>query len=104
MDGQFLSLMGQRVQVRHRTGQDAYRKPTYGDPEEVRAVVAGQTKQLLNTRGETVTSSLTVVLERIVGVGLDDQLILPDGSTPRLLATQVLIDQNGRLDSEVLYV
>lgn len=77
----------QEVSLVARTTEGLYREPSQGGtPVPYRARVEVMLHKVRNTAGEEVVADGTVYLMETPDVALGDLLILPDGSTPLVLA------------------
>ena len=76
------------------TGQDPYGKPTYAVPVTRMARLEYIVKRLVTATGQERISRARLFVDGAVPLDLRDQLVLPDGSSPALLA--VLPHRNGR--------
>lgn len=85
-------LLRQTVTRRAFVARDAYGSPTYGDPQALRASVQYGRRRVIDRDGQDAVSEGRVFLDVDVAVSLDDELVLPDGSTPRLLHVTAVHD------------
>ena len=91
----FAELLNQTVTVKALSSRDSYGKPTYGAGTSYSArvsfkarLIRGADDRLHQARGE-------VWLQSNVAVALDDQITLPDGTTPPILAVERAADEDG---------
>ncbi len=95
---EFLDCMSQTVTLTPFTSSDKYGEPTYGGtPKVVAARVVNKQERIAIEGGETAISRGKVYLGEVVSpVPLTkDQLTLPDGSTPEILAVSQFPDEAG---------
>ena len=95
MDPQFLDMMPDTIQIKHRTGQDKYGKDIYGTPTDVRARVVYRMRQTFNDAGELAQSRAQVYLFGDHDIDQDDKILLPDGEEHLLVSVQRYPDQDG---------
>lgn len=83
LDPQLRKMMPHNVKISRKTGEDEYVQATFSAPRLVKCQITGEVKQVVTNTGEEATSTLTIILEKAVGVGPDDRIELPAPFTPK---------------------
>jgi hypothetical protein len=97
VDSTLQALLNQSVTWATFTGRDGYGKPTYNTAGAtiLPAYVSRKLRMISNAAGKVIVTRAMVLLDGIPGIGLEDQLTLPDGSTPVLVLVQTGVDEYG---------
>ena len=70
------------VMVEYRVGVDAYHKPKYSAPIEVKAVVDSAVKTMKDLPSNETTASAHILFPPEFGIGPDDRITTDDGTHP----------------------
>ena len=99
----FVDCMPTSVTIKPVTALDKYGEKTYGTAQTIKAKIMERNERLAITGGEEIVARGRVILGAISSptVTTKDQLTLPDGSTPEILAVQPVNDEVG-LHHEVI--
>jgi len=89
------ALMPDLVEVRPRTGHDAWGAPLFGDGVVLRGRVRREAHLLRGADGEERTARGTVWLAAAAGVAAGDRLVFADGSDGMVLAADPAADHAG---------
>ncbi len=97
MDSPLQALLNQSVVWATFTSRDGYGKPTYNDAgaTTLAAYVSKRIRMVRDAAGKIVVSRSLILLDGIPGVGPEDKLPRPDGSTPPLLRVTTGVDEYG---------
>ena len=95
IDQQLVELMTQEVTWRQVTARDRYDARTWGSDQTVGCYIDEMPEIVRDDEGETVTATHTVYLDGVYAVALDDEIELPDGSTPPIVKVRQLTDDVG---------
>ena len=77
------------------TGQDDYGQPTYAPATARPARIEYKVRRIRNAQGDEVISRCRVFLEGSPAVGIQDQLLLPDGTAPKIQLAYEVHDVDG---------
>lgn len=93
----FLDLMPQTVTLTPFSSIDKYGERTFGTAKNVKARVVDREERIAIAGGEYAIARGKVYLGELVSPvpSTKDQLTLPDGSTPEILAVRKFPDQAG---------
>lgn len=88
-------LMTATVVYKPVTGYDDYGKPSHGAAVSYFAHIAYGTHKVVSRQtGEDALAAITVWLMGVIPtMHVDDQMILPDGTTPRIIDWDLLSDE-----------
>lgn len=92
----FVDMMPATVTVYRRTGQDTYGAATYGaalGPFQAR--VNNVQRNVIGPDGQMVVARGRAWVDTVVVFGVNDKVVLDDGSTPVLLNVNQVPDENG---------
>lgn len=92
----FTDMMATTVTVYRRTSQDTYGAPAYGPamgPYEAR--VNNVQRNVIGPTGQMVVSRGRAWLDTVDDFGVNDKVVLGDGTTPKLLNVNQVPDENG---------
>ncbi len=94
---EFLDLMTQTVTLTPFSSSDKYGERSFGTAKTIKARVADKEERIPIASGEIAIARGTVWLGELVSPvpSTKDQLTLPDGSTPEILAVRKFPDQAG---------
>ena len=99
----FLDCMPDTVIHSEFSSRDAYNVPTYGSPVSYSARVVEKPTWVRAFNGSEVVARGWVWIGAALIVNPQDQLQLPDGTTPPLLAAEHYPDENGDHHTKVFY-
>lgn len=91
-----------QVEIAPKSDEDARHGETYGAATTYDARLQEGSEKALDNDGEVVTSTSQVVIPQDVSVGHDDQVTLPDGSTPEIIEIRKPRDHKGNVVATVL--
>ena len=91
----FAPLMKQTVTVKAKTSRDSHGKPTFGSGTDWKARVAFKAEWLRDPEGRAVLAKGAVWFLGAPAVTVEDQITLPDGTTPPILFVERPPDQTG---------
>lgn len=103
LDASFLDIMLDTVSIRHKTSQSRQGVPTYGSAVSVRCLVERKPQMVRTSDNEEVLSSATIWLYRPQDTQGDDEVTLPDNTTPPILSVSKTRDKFWGI-VEVIYV
>lgn len=99
---EFLELMKDTIKVRRKAGTDVWGRASIGlTIEKHRARVVHHPK-VVESGNETVTSRVHAWVAGNPDIKPGDEVTLPDGSRPPLLAVSKFPDETGNIHHEVL--
>ena len=75
--------------------RDAYGQPNYGSEVAYRGRVTYKDQTRYFSDGSTIEIKGTVWIQGTPTVSNDDQITLPDGSTPLILSHELIADESG---------
>lgn len=91
----FTDMLTQECTVEHRTGEDAWGRPTYGAPV-IWLCRAGRTRRAVyGAQGVEVVVSSTVTFLGVPNLGAEDRITLSDGSVPTITTVDSITDETG---------
>lgn len=99
----FLPLMPETVSVASYTGSDGYGQPQHGSPVDYRARVIYRAKLVRAANGEETVARGEVWLATTTAIDEQDQITLPDGTTPPILMVEQLSDADGPHHTKVAF-
>jgi hypothetical protein len=104
MEPELLQLMTDIVITENANAYDGtgFGIPTYDEPIEHRAWIENKHRFVRNEAGQMDQITHTVYIDGEVQLTANDRITFPDGSTPRIVATEVLRDERGVHHTEVL--
>ena len=88
-------LFGATIDHAPATGFDAYGDPAHSTPTPYRARVLYRARLVRDRNGQQTVSRGEVWIASPLHVGLQDKITLPDGTTPNILAAELLTDEAG---------
>lgn len=91
----FLDLMPHTVQHAAFSGRTAYGKPSYGSQTAYRARWVKKLTKVKDFGGNEVMARHVVWIAGTPDIGAEDQITLPDGTTPVLLSVEEFPDESG---------
>jgi len=88
-------MLPHNVTYYQKTGMDEYGAPSYDAGTQYRARVVWSTKRVSDfyTGQEAVAQSYAWVNAALMNLKVDDKFLLPDGSTPKILAWEIYPDE-----------
>src|SRR5260370_20812959 len=97
MDSTLQALLNQSVVWAVFTGRDGYGKPSYNDAgaTTLAAYVSRKLRMVKDAAGKIIVSRSLILLDGIPGIGAEDKLTMPDGSTPPLVLVWTGVDEYG---------
>ena len=101
----FLDCMATSVTIKPVTATDKYGERTFGAAQTVKAYIMERQERVPITGGEDVLARGRAILGAITSptVTTKDELTLPDGSTPEILAVRSVNDENGLHHEVVIF-
>lgn len=96
-------LMVQSATISTYTGSSAYGGSSYGTPVAYDARVIYKTKLVRTPDGAEKVSRGQVWLATVAAIKVQDQITLPDATTPTILTVEQVPDENGPLYSKVYF-
>lgn len=91
----WLPLMPDTLYHTEFTGRSDYGKPTYGSAVSYRCRVVYKTKNVRDKQGNIVVARGTVWIAGTPTISPEDQITLPDGTTPPILSADLFTDDTG---------
>lgn len=91
----WLDMMPHTVTHAAYAGRTAYGAPAFGSPASYRARVSYEASYIRKTDGSEVLARGNVILAGTPAVTPEDQITLPDGSTPQIIAADMHADEHG---------
>ena len=92
------------VSLRSQTGLNDYGEPSVGTATSHSAVLIRRDRKVISTAGAEVVSNMTVLIPENVSVKVTDQITLPDGSKPPIIAVESILDANGQPYMVKIYI
>jgi hypothetical protein len=92
------AMLTETVLQRAYLSQDAYGKPTYGDPVPRSARVEGMVRVMTDAQGHERVSRARIFLDATPAIDVQDLLMLPDGTTGPLLNVTVVREPHGAIN------
>jgi hypothetical protein len=91
-------LLGMAATVIHKTkvSQDGYGKIKWSDGVPLQAFISKKQRKIVMTDGREVVSGFQVLIPESVLIGVNDRIVMPDGSTPPILQVQAPLDDTGQ--------
>jgi hypothetical protein len=99
----FLELMPHTVSHAELASRDAYGKPVYGSAVDYTARVLYKNQKVRAKDGSEVVARGVVWIGGTPTVSPDDQLTLPDGSTPIILSFEQYADEDGAHHTKIFF-
>lgn len=99
----WLALMPHTVTHAAAAGRSAYGTPAYGSPASYRARVSYVSSYIRKADGSEVLARGKVVLAGTPTVSPEDQIVLPDGSTPQIIVANIHADEKGPHHTTVFF-
>ena len=83
------------ITVKQLSSRDEYGKPTYGSGTDYSGRVVYKNSMVRSREGEEVLAKGHVWLKGTPTIDPEDQLLLPDSTTPPILSTEKYPDEDG---------
>jgi len=100
----FLDMMPHTIQLSEFSGSsDSYGAPVYNSPVSYSARVSYKPILVKNKQGEEVVARGVVWVGAAITIATEDQIELPDGTTPPIMAVDSLADEDGLHHSKVYF-
>jgi len=100
----FTDMMPHTIQLSEFSGSnDSYGAPVYNSPVSYAARVSYKPTLVKNKEGEEVVARGVAWVGSAIVVNTEDQIELPDGTTPPVLAVDSLADEDGLHHSKVYF-
>lgn len=96
-------LFGATIEHAPAVGFDAFGDPAHGDPAPYRARVLYRARLVRDAKGVQTVSRGEVWIAAPLSVGLQDRITLPDGTTPKILAAELLTDEAGPSHAHIYF-
>ena len=104
MEAPLLDLLQSSVTVATVAGRDSYNKKSYNTGVSHAARIRFGNVGVYGPYGTEVTSSAQVWMDGDVNVKTEDQITLPDSTTPEILRVDRPQDENGDIDHTKLFL
>lgn len=91
----FEDMMAANITVSQVLGRDTYGAITYGSPNTYKARVVYKTHNVIGPSGQLVSARGYAIIATIEPIDINDQVLLPDGTTPKLLVVTQESDETG---------
>jgi hypothetical protein len=91
----FLDLMTSEIIVSQVIGKDTYGATIWGSPNTYAGRIVYKTHNVIGPQGQLVTANGIIWLDTTDPISLNDQVLMPDGSTPILLQVNQPTDETG---------
>ena len=101
-DVELLQMMPSLIQLKKLVSRNRYGEPTYGATTSWRAYIAAKRQTIRNAEGQDIVSNSVVYIGGAPVITTDDQLVLPDGSTPPIIGVDLFYDDKAEY-ATVLY-
>jgi hypothetical protein len=92
---EFLELMPITIQVQHRSSVNKYNEPTFSVPVEYQARLEPISRRVRSLEGEERIISARLIVDAQGELVDTDQVTLPDGTTPTVVAVTTEYDETG---------
>lgn len=99
----FRALMGEKVTHKPLSSRDSYGKPTHGTGTEYSARVSRKRAKVRNEQGEEIHADGVVWILGTPAVEPEDQIVLPDNTTPLIVAVERPSDGTGVHHTKVYF-
>ncbi len=99
----FADMLNQTIILAEMASRDAYGKPNYGTPVSYKARVTYKQDLLRDAAGREVLSKGFVWIQGAPTVSPEDQLTLPDNTTPPIVTTEIYYDEVGAHHTKVYF-
>lgn len=96
-------LFGATIEHAPAAGFNGYGEATHGTPAPYQARVLYRARLVRDAKGVQTVSRGEVWIAAPLHVGLQDRITLPDGSTPQILAAELLTDEAGPSHAHVFF-
>lgn len=91
----FLDMLVDTVDVVFFTGFDDTGSPQFGSGDSFASRVNYETKNVLGPNNQIVVARGVVWMDCVVQIHANDQIVLPDGTSPTILSIAQGSDENG---------
>lgn len=91
----FADLFASTITHSAFASRDEYGMVTYGSPATYNARIINKPKTVSGKDEQEIVSNTQVWIEGNPNIDTDDQIELPDGSTPRILTVERISDESG---------
>jgi hypothetical protein len=91
----FLDLMPATITVQTILDRDFDGPAVYASPAEYRARINTKTQNVINAAGQLVVARGCAWLDTVDPISINDRVIFPDGSEPKILVVNVDEDETG---------
>jgi hypothetical protein len=95
VEAELRALMLETVVWKPLTGRNSAGEPTYGAPTTLLCRIERTQRLVVAKDGQYRVSSNTIYLDDVYGVTVDDQVTLPNSTTPFILNVETLFDDVG---------
>lgn len=101
---EFLDLMPHTISVHALASVNQYAEPTYSTSGTTYTCLIQEMPQvILDAYGEEVVSSHTIYVASTARIPLTSKVVMPDGSEPNLIRSDVMADEDGTAHHIVLF-
>jgi hypothetical protein len=91
------------VTITSATGLDEYGMEVLGTPVVVKCCIFQKQQLVLGPQGDNVVSSTQIYVDGPTVVTTSSKIVLPDGTSPMVLAVSTFPDEWGVIDHKVIY-
>ena len=99
MEAALLDLMPHEITLKPFASRSAYGTPTYGTAAPHRCLVERKQRLVKKSDGCEAISQTTVYVAGPVEITEQDEITLPDGTAPPVLAVETFYDETGAVHS-----
>lgn len=92
---EFLDMMPAIITVQTIIDRTYDGQPIYSSPNDYRARIDNETKNVINAAGQLVVARGCAWLDTVDPITVNDRVIFPGGEEPNLLVVNVNPDENG---------
>lgn len=96
-------LFGATIEHAPAAGFNANGEAAHGAPTPYRARVLYRARLVRDRNGKQTVSRGEVWIASPLHVGLQDKIVLPDGTTPNILAAELLTDEAGPSHAHIYF-
>lgn len=103
-DDAFLEFMPHTISVYPHAGFNSYGEPSYSTGATTYAAMVEERPDIIrNSFGEEIVSSHVVYVNSTSRIAMTSRVVLPDGSEPSLVRSDVFSDEDGSFHHVVLF-
>lgn len=95
-ESDFLTLMPSTITIQAFNSVNQYGEPTYSTGTTTyRAYIQEQPEEISDAYGREIISSHTIYVASTTRIPITSKLVLPDGTDPAIVRSDVMYDQDG---------